>query len=102
MTPKKRVRFPETCVYEVVCELPTRAELSEQDMTTLFFTKHDFQLSRSAAKVISREAERYGFAKNLVGTYAEKSKEAQEKLNVWAAYGHARRGLGKSDHGRLN
>lgn len=93
---RKRVRFPEGDVYEVVGMLPTRDEMELEDLTTLFFSKHEFQLAQSAAKVISREADRYGFAKSLADTFVEKNKEAQEKLNVWAAHGHTRRGLGRS------
>jgi hypothetical protein len=60
----------------------------------MFFSRSDYHMTRSAARVVSKESERYGFSKTLQGTYGvEKSVEVQEKLNEWATHGHSRRGL---------
>jgi len=91
---KKRVRFPRgPDLATVVCNIPHHEEFTPEDMENLFFSRSDYQTSRSAAKVISKESERYGFSKNLDDTYNEKCREAQERLNLWVAQGHARRGL---------
>lgn len=88
----KRVRFPDNTIANVVCEVPCREELMEVQ-GDLFFNKEDYAAARNEAKTVSRESERYGFSKNLDGTFSEKSKDVQEKLNLWAAHGYARRGL---------
>ena len=85
---KKSVKFPEeeSHLAVVVCEIPHREEFSPEDMASLFFTRENYQHTRSAARIISKEAERYGFSKCLEDTYCEKSSEAQTKLNEWVAY----------------
>lgn len=92
---KKRVRFPseDERIAIVVCTIPNREDYIESDHGLLFHSRSDYHLSRSAAKVVSRESERYGFSKNLDETYAEKNKAAQESLNLWVSHGHTRRGL---------
>jgi hypothetical protein len=92
---KKRVRFPveDESIGTVVCTIPNREDYIDEDHGLLFFSRSDYHISRSSAKMISRESERYGFSKNLEDTYAEKSKAAQESLNLWTSNGHSRRGL---------
>jgi hypothetical protein len=92
---KKRVRFPveDASIAIIVCTIPNREDYIEEDHGLLFFSRSDYHISRSSAKMISRESERYGYSKNLEETYTEKSKIAQESLNLWASSGHARRGL---------
>jgi hypothetical protein len=89
---KKRVRFP-AIIASIVCTIPNREDYIEEDHGLLFFSRSDYHISRSSAKMISRESERYGFSKNLEETYTEKSKIAQDSLNLWTSRGHARRGL---------
>jgi hypothetical protein len=92
---KKRVRFPveDESIAIIVCTIPNREDYIEEDHGLLFFSRSDYHISRSSAKMISRESERYGFSKNLEETYTEKSKIAQESLNLWTSRGHSRRGL---------
>jgi hypothetical protein len=92
---KKRVRFPveDASIAIIVCTIPNREDYIEEDHGLLFFSRSDYHISRSSAKMISRESERYGYSKNLEETYTEKSKIAQESLNLWTSSGHARRGL---------
>lgn len=100
----RRVQFPESeeLLATIVVTVPARTDYDEGELANLFFSRQDYQMSRSQAKVISKESERYGFSKNLEQTWAEKSSDAQDKLNAWAAQGHARRGLERwanGDHG---
>ena len=85
--------FVEQSVAIVVCEVPSRCELTEEEQNELFFSRSDYQESRAAARVVSKESERFGHSKTLGEAYSEKSKSAQESLNQWAANGHDRRGL---------
>lgn len=101
---QNRVRFPqdEDAISNIVCRLPSLDEFSEEDFELLWFSKADYHMSRSAAKIISRESVRFGFSKNLDDTYTEKSSGAQERLQLWTTQGHARRGLERwanKDHG---
>lgn len=77
----------------VVCTIPNREDLEDEHREMLYYSRSDYHMSRSTAKVISKESERYGFSKNLDDTFAEKSKGAQENLNLWSSHGHMRRGL---------
>jgi hypothetical protein len=92
---KKRVRFPteDESIAIIVCTVPNREDYIEEDHGLLFFSRSDYHISRSSAKMISRESERYGFSKNLEESYTEKCKTAQESLNQWTSHGHSRRGL---------
>jgi hypothetical protein len=99
---RRSVSFPSspTALHTVVCYIETREELD--NVEDLYFTRTDYQASRSAAKTISKEAERCGYSKNLVDTFSSKSSDIQERLNLWAVHGHSRRGLERwanSKHG---
>jgi len=86
----------------VVGTVPHRDDWTDEERGLMFFTRSEYNSSRSTAKVISKESERYGFSKTLDGTYIEKSAEAQEKLNEWVQQGGNRRGLERwanADHG---
>ena len=90
---KKSVEFSEK-ICTVVCELPNREDFTPEDHLALWFSKSECLKSRSEAKVISRESVRYGFSKNLDGTFGEKSVTAQERLQLWCSIaGGCRRGL---------
>lgn len=97
MGASKTVRFADDeeggSLTELLCTIPHREDFSDAELNTLFFSRADYHLSRSSAKVISKESEKFGYSKNLDGVYQEKSKEIQDCLNLWAASGHTRRGL---------
>lgn len=104
LSSKKTVRFPEeeTEIALIVCEIPTREEFTNEDKEMLFFSKEEYQVSRTAAKLVSKESHRNGESKNLENTFIEKNEETQCKLNNWARRGHNRRGLERwinRDHG---
>jgi hypothetical protein len=90
-TEKKSVRFDES--HTVVCELPNREDIPPEEHESMWFSKSDFAMSRTEAKLVSNEAVRFGISKSLDGTFHEKNSEAQERLQVWSAQGDAQRGL---------
>lgn len=90
---KRKVQFPAESLDTVVCTIPNREDYSPEDHASLWFSKSDYHVSRCEAKVISREATRYGFSKHLDGTFCEKSGSAQELLQMWCTTGDCRRGL---------
>lgn len=88
----------------VVCMLPNREDFSSDDHEALWFSKSDYHMSRSQAKVISRESARFGLSKNLDDTYSEKNPEAQERLQQWSIHSDSRRGLERwanREHGEV-
>lgn len=90
----RRVQFPDDeGIFSVVCILPNREEFTDEDLELLWFSKADYHMGRSEAKVISRECVRFGFSSNLENTYTEKNTEAQERLQLWASHDGSRRGL---------
>ena len=96
--------FPldEAAISYVVCTVPHREDYSEGEVESLFFSRQEYQTSRSSAKVVSRESEKFGFSKYLIETFSEKAPDVQDKLNAWAVNGHCRRGLERwanPDHG---
>ena len=93
---EKSVRFPqeESDLASQVIEIENRLDISEEDKKTLWSSRSDCHFCRSSARVISKEAERYGYSKNLDGVYVTAASEAiQHKLNMWVLHGHSRRGL---------
>jgi hypothetical protein len=93
-TMARRVQFPnEERISSVVCTLPNREDFTEEDHELLWFSKADYHMGRSAAKVISRESVRFGLSKHLDDTYTEKNSDAQERLQLWTSHGDSRRGL---------
>ena len=105
MPDKQGVQFcNDELLHTIVCELPNREDFTPEDHSALWFSKAEYQSSRMEAKVISREASRYGFSKNLDGTFGEKSTTAQELLQMWCASGDSRRGLERwanHEHGQV-
>ena len=102
--PRKHVSFPEDeeTLNQVVCEVPNREDIPQEEIEELFFTKLEYQNNRQVSKRISRECERLGLSKMLEDVYVEKSSAAQRHLNEWARQGHERRGLERwsnQDHG---
>lgn len=101
------IRFPEA--YEemalVVCEIDSWMNLTDDDRKCLWYTRSDYHFSRSTARVIAKESERYGHSKQLDGVYvATYADQVQDSLNLWARHGHSRRGLERwanSHHGNV-
>ena len=103
--PKKSVSFPSLPEeLQTVEEVPSRHDLTEEDKKSLWFARSDYHFSRSTARVISKESERYGYSKNLEAVYNTHFCEpTQQLLNLWATHGHSRRGLERwanSSHGK--
>ena len=91
-------------LHTVVCELPNREDFTPEDYAALWFSKAEYHTSRSEAKLISRDATRYGFSQNLNDTFGEKSNHSQEFLQLWCTTGDCRRGLERwanHEHGDL-
>jgi hypothetical protein len=102
---KKSVSFPTLPEQlQIVEEVPSRQDLTEDDKKNLWFARSDYQFSRSTARVISKESERYGYSKNLDAVYnTHYCEPTQQRLNMWALHGHSRRGLERwanSPHGK--
>jgi hypothetical protein len=91
----RRVWFPEEEdeLAEVVCEVDSRSELTEEDRDALFFCNDEYVSLKSDARLMSSGCERSGCSKHLDGVFDEKSKEAQAKLNKWVEDGQEQRGL---------
>jgi len=92
----RTVGFPEEeeAFAQVVCEVESCFDFSEEDKKNLWFTRSDYHFSRSTARVIAKESERYGHSKHLDDAYVTTfSQETQDQLNLWALHGHSRRGL---------
>lgn len=86
---RPRVHFPQQ-VSQVVCEIEDVLSLSQEDKQRLWFSRSDYDFSKSSARVIAQESERYGQSKHLDNAYGE---DAQASLNLWALHGLQRRGL---------
>jgi hypothetical protein len=102
---KKSVQFPDDeSIQSKVIEVPSREELTEEDIKNLWFTRTDYHFSRSTARVISKESERYGYSKHLDAAYGDTiCAIVQGRLNMWALQGHSSRGLERwanSSHGQ--
>jgi hypothetical protein len=92
----KSVYFPEEeeSFAQVVCEVESCFDFSEEDKKKLWFTRSDYHFSRSTARVIAKESERYGHSKHLDNAYVTTfSQEVQDQLNMWTLHGPSRRGL---------
>jgi hypothetical protein len=104
---KRSVHFPleEEDISTVALIIESVDDISQQDKKTLWFSRSDYQFSRSSARVIAKESERYGHSKHLDNVYIPAfDQEVQDKLNLWALHGSTRRGLERwanSSHGNL-
>jgi hypothetical protein len=91
------VSFPqdETIMAQVVAEIEPCMNYTDQDRKNLWYARSDYHFSRSTARVIAKESERYGHSKHLDGVYCSDAfpQQAQEALNLWVLHGHCRRGL---------
>jgi hypothetical protein len=99
------VTFPkeEALMAQVVAEIEPCMNYSDQDRKNLWHARSDYHFSRSSARVIAKESERYGHSKHLDGVYVSAfQQQAQDALNLWVLHGHCRRGLERwanSHHG---
>lgn len=99
----KTVQFPDE-VATVVLEIPNREDFTTEDYENMWFSKTEYQVSRSECKIASRDAVRFGYSKNLDETFNEKNQDALDKLQSWAVSGATRRGLERwanRDHGEI-
>lgn len=92
---KRSAWFPkdEEALSAVVCEIPSREDITEEDRAALWFSSNDYLAFKYDARTLSLDCERTGFGKNLDHVFQEKSKEVQLKLNKWVSEGAEQRGL---------
>lgn len=96
LQPRKRsVQFPkDVSISQVVLEIANCEDFTEEDKKRLWFARSDYHFSRSTARVIAKESERYGHSKHLDDCYKPTFSEGvQSRLNIWALQGDSRRGL---------
>jgi hypothetical protein len=102
----KSVRFPEDeeTLSRVVLVVEACEDFTDEDKKTLWFARSDYHFSRSTARVIAKESERYGHSKHLDDVYKTAfNEQVQGRLNIWALHGSSRRGLERwanSSHGQ--
>jgi len=90
------VRFPESPsdLQQVVAEVVSCFDFSDEDKKALWFTRDDYKFSKSSARVLAKESERYGHSKHLDGAYdGNYNPQLQNSLNLWVLHGANRRGL---------
>jgi hypothetical protein len=90
------VHFPQEkdALETVVCEIEDVLSLTSEDKKRLWFSHHDYKFSKSSAKVVAQESERYRKSKHLDNTYVKSfDQDVQTSLNLWAMHGSQRRGL---------
>lgn len=101
----RTARFPEDDaeVSSVLCTIPNREDLTPEDVANLWFSKEDYNLTRSLAKSLSRDVARAKLSRHLDDTFSGKrSKTASEKLRQWSSNCDDMRGLERwsnRDHG---
>ena len=68
---QKAISFPEKSheFAKVVCEVPSIASIDQDIRQQLWYSRSDFQLTKSTARVIAQESERYGLSKHLDHAY---------------------------------
>ena len=104
---RPRVHFPQEkdALETVVCEIEDVLSLTSEDKKRLWYSHNDYKFSKSSAKVVAQESERYGKSKHLDNTYVKSfDQDVQTSLNLWAMHGFKRRGLERwanSAHGSM-
>jgi len=77
-----------------VLEVESCFDYSEDVRNALYYSRSDYHFSRSSAKVIAKESERYGHSAHLDDTFISSfDQRVQDSLNMWCLHGHSRRGL---------
>lgn len=88
-----------------VIEIEHYTNYDEETRKSLWHSRSDYHFSRSTARVIAKESERYGHSKQLDGVFISAyDDKVQSSLNIWCIHGHSRRGLERwanSHHGRI-
>ena len=89
----------------IALEIESIYDLSEDDKKDIWFSRSDYHFSRSSARVIAKESERYGHSKHLDCAFiTAHDQHVQDRLNLWCLHGSSRRGLERwanSAHGDL-
>lgn len=91
--PRQSVSFHEQEA-QVVLEVDSCFDFADHVRQALWHTRNDYQFSRSSARVIAKESERYGHSRHLDGVYLTNyDQQVQDSLNLWCLHGNTRRGL---------
>lgn len=91
--PRQSLSFAEE-ESSVVLEVESCFDYPDDVREALYYSRSDYQFSRSSAKVIAKESERYGHSAHLDDSYISSyDQSVQEALNIWCLHGHCRRGL---------
>lgn len=93
---RPRVHFPQEkdALATVLCEIEDVLSLTSEDKARLWFSWSEYDFSKSSARVVAKESERYGKSKHLDNCYVKTfDQDAQTSLNLWALHGPQRRGL---------
>lgn len=104
---RPRVHFPQEkhALATVLCEIEDVLSLTSEDKTRQWWSRSDYDFSKSSARVVAKESERYGKSKHLDNCYVKTfDQDAQISLNLWVLHGPQRRGLERwanSAHGDL-
>ena len=81
-------------------EVESCFDYPEEIRHALWHSRSDYQFSKSSARVVSKESERYGHSRHLDGTYnTSYDQQVQDALNIWCLHGHSRRGLERWSNG---
>lgn len=100
--PRQSVKFAEHEA-QVVLEVESCFDYPDDTRQALWHSRSDYHFSKSSARVIAKESERYGYSRHLDGVYkATYDPQVQDSLNIWCLHGHSRRGLERwsnSSHG---
>lgn len=102
--PRQSVQFSD-CEADVVFEVESCFNFPEDIRRDLWHSRDDYEFSRSSAKVVAKESERYGYSRHLDGAYLDSyDAQVQDALKTWGLHGHSRRGLERwcnRVHGRI-
>lgn len=103
--PRQSVRFGDgEMEAQVVAEVESCFDYPDDIRQALWHSRSDYHFSKSSARVIAKESERYGYSRHLDGVYvASYDQQVQDSLNIWCLHGHSRRGLERwsnSPHGQ--
>jgi hypothetical protein len=91
--PRQSVSFTDNEA-EVVVEVESCFDHPEDIREALFHSRSEYHFSKSSARVVAKEAERYGYSRHLDGAYLSSyDQQVQDSLNLWCLHGHSRRGL---------
>ena len=89
---------------KVVAEVESCFDYPDDIRQALWHSRSDYHFSKSSARVIAKESERYGYSRHLDGVYVNTyDPQVQDSLNIWCLHGHSRRGLERwsnSPHGQ--